>query len=88
MHITDAYWIWAMNTQPSKKPANLSLDRDLLSEAKALNINVSSAAETGVREAVRSAKAARWLEENAKAIESSNHWVEKHGIPLERYRQF
>jgi post-segregation antitoxin (ccd killing protein) len=29
-----------------------------------------------------------WLEENQVAIESSNKWVEKHGLPLAQYRQF
>lgn len=30
----------------------------------------------------------KWLEENAEAIKSINEWVEKHGLPLARYRQF
>jgi post-segregation antitoxin (ccd killing protein) len=29
-----------------------------------------------------------WLNENRTAIESSNAWVEKHGLPLARFRQF
>jgi hypothetical protein len=29
-----------------------------------------------------------WLEENRAAIESWNQWVEKHGLPLAKYRQF
>ena len=75
-------------SKTAKKPTNLSLDRALLAEAKDLKINLSSAAETGLRQAVASAKAARWKAENAQAMDSSNDWVEKHGLPLERYRQF
>jgi hypothetical protein len=32
--------------------------------------------------------AKQWLEENAEAIKSINEWVEKHGLPLEKYRLF
>ena len=30
----------------------------------------------------------QWREENREAMESSNAWVKKHGLPLARYRQF
>ena len=73
---------------PTRKAINLSIDPDLLDEAKALGINVSRAAETGLREAVRAAKSEAWLRENAEAIASSNAWVEKNGLPLAKYRQF
>ena len=29
-----------------------------------------------------------WQEESVEAIRSSNEYVEKHGLPLEKYRQF
>ena len=72
----------------SRKAANLSIDEAVLADAKALNINVSRAAEAGIVEAVRAEKGRRWLEENREALESSNAWVEKNGLPLSRYRQF
>ena len=75
-------------TAPSRKPANLSLDSSLISEAKALNINLSRAAEQGVRAAVAKARAEHWKAENAAALESSNAYVEENGLPLERFRQF
>jgi antitoxin CcdA len=71
-----------------KKPTNLSLDPVLLEEARGLNINLSRAAELGLRREVSRAKAEVWRAENAAAIESSNEWVETHGLPLERYRKF
>lgn len=37
----------------SRRAANLTLDRDLLDEARALDINVSRAAEMGIARAVR-----------------------------------
>jgi hypothetical protein len=36
------------------------------------------------RETLREA----WLKENRAAIESSNAWVEQHGLSLAEYRQF
>ena len=72
----------------AKKSVNLSLDADLVDEARALGLTLSRAAEAGLRAAVREEKGRRWLEENAEAIRSSNEWVEKNGLPLEKYRMF
>ncbi|MFQ8432903.1 type II toxin-antitoxin system CcdA family antitoxin [Amaricoccus sp. W119] len=72
----------------SRKATNLSLDPALIAEARGLGVNVSRAAEAGLREAVRSAKAEAWRRENAGAIASANAWVEANGLPLERYRRF
>ena len=71
-----------------KKPTNLSIDQTLLAEARELGINLSRAAEAGVRQALADANAELWKKENRKAIESSNDWVEVHGLPLDRYRRF
>lgn len=71
-----------------KKATNLTLDSSLIDEARTLDVNLSRAAEEGLRLAVRQAKADRWRAENADAIASSNAWVEQHGLPLERYRAF
>lgn len=77
------------NEAPSvRKAANLSIDADLLSEAKALSVNISRAAEVGIAEAVRKEKERLWREENREALESWNAWVEENGLPLAKYRQF
>jgi antitoxin CcdA len=76
-----------MNAQ-SRKPTNLSLDTTLLAEARALKVNLSRAAEEGVRIAVTVAKAERWKAENAAALRSSNAYVDKHGLTLDGFRQF
>ncbi len=78
----------ARNETASRKAANLSIDANVLADAKSLDINVSRAAETGIAEAVRAEKGRRWLEENREALESSNAWVEKNGLPLAKYRRF
>ena len=75
-------------TKSARRPTNLSLDSALLNEAKALGINISRSAEAGISEAVRLYKQEKWLKENAKALASSNAYVEANGLPLARHRQF
>ena len=72
----------------SKRATNVSLPEDLLAEAKALQINISQAAEAGVAQAITRARSELWLAESQEAIESSNAYVEKHGLPLAKYRMF
>lgn len=71
-----------------KKAANLSIDQNLLEEAKALGINLSAIAEQGLKKEISRIKSEQWKEENREAILSSNKWVEENGLPLEKYRQF
>ncbi len=70
------------------KPTNVSLDAALVEEAKELGVNISLASAWGLEQAVKKARAERWLEENSDALESSNAWVEANGLPLAKYRQF
>jgi antitoxin CcdA len=78
----------AKNETAVRKAANLSIDAAVLANAKALDINVSRAAETGIAEAVRKEKGRRWLEQNREALLYYNEWIAEHGIPLYEYRQF
>ena len=71
-----------------KRPTNVSLNARLLEEAKALGINVSRACESGLAVRIKEAKTKAWKEENRAAIEAANDYVEKHGLPLSRDRQF
>ena len=72
----------------ARKAANLSIDASVLADAKALDINVSRAAESGIAEAVRAEKGRRWLEENREALLYYNEWLEENGLLLDEYRQF
>lgn len=77
------------NEAPSvRKAANLSIDADLLAEAKALSVNISRAAEAGIADAVRKEKERLWKEENREAIEAWNVWVRENGLPFAEYRGF
>jgi antitoxin CcdA len=75
-------------SQPSRKSANLSLDSGLVSQARDLKINLSRAAEDGIGRAVKAEQERLWRLENAEAIRLENEYVEKHGLPLAKYRQF
>ncbi len=78
----------ASNADARKRATNVSLDGALLAEAKALRINVSRAAERGLEQAIAERRAELWLAENRQALDSSNAYVDKHGLPLDRFRQF
>ena len=73
---------------PIRKATNLSLDASLLSEARELKLDVNRAAAEGIASAIKAEKERLWKIENADAITASNDYVEKHGLPLARFRQF
>ncbi|MBF0325304.1 MAG: type II toxin-antitoxin system CcdA family antitoxin [Alphaproteobacteria bacterium] len=71
-----------------KKACNVSINADLLAQAKALGINLSQLLESELESRLREAKAAAWAEENKAAIESQTRWIEKHGLLSDHYRFF
>jgi len=75
-------------TEAPKKATNVSISEALLADAKELQINVSRAAEAGLDRAIAEKRAEIWLEENLEALQSSNEYVERNGLPLAKYRQF
>jgi len=74
--------------KPQRKSVNTSIDSRLIKEAKALGINMSRAAEQGIAKAISAEKTRRWQEENKEALESSNEYVKRNGLPLAKYRLF
>jgi len=71
-----------------KKSANLSIDSELLREAKALNISLSKTLEERLGELVRAARRRRWLEENHQAITEYNRRIEQRGVFSHGLRRF
>lgn len=71
-----------------KRPTNLTIDAELLDEAKALGVNLSSVLEQGLRERVAQARRERWLAENADAIAEHNERVAERGVFSDRLRRF
>ena len=76
------------NSEAPKKATNVSISETLLADAKDLQINVSRAAEAGLDRAIAERRAELWLQENLDALQSSNEYVERNGLPLAKYRQF
>jgi antitoxin CcdA len=62
-----------------KKATNLSVNSDLLRQAKEYGINLSATFEKSLEEMVRKEKEKRWLEENKEAIEENNRRVAERG---------
>ena len=71
-----------------KKPTNVSINSDLLDKAKGMKINLSTTLERALVEKVRAGQQEQWKQENAKAIEAYNQFVEKHGTFSDGVRKF
>ena len=66
--------------QAPKKPTNLSVNSDLLSQARSLDVNLSATLEEALEAIVRERRRHRWLEENRAAIGTYNEDVERNPV--------
>jgi antitoxin CcdA len=72
-----------------RSPTEITLDSALLEEARAMEIDLSRAAEAGIARALVAEKAAREFgREFADVVRSSNEYLARHGLPLRKYRSF
>ena len=71
-----------------KKATNLSVDEDLLQQARRLKLNLSQVLEAGLADAIRQHESAEWLRKNRSALEAYNEHVEKHGVFSDGLRSF
>ncbi|EKO3660588.1 type II toxin-antitoxin system CcdA family antitoxin [Vibrio metschnikovii] len=76
------------STQAPKKATNLTLNSELLAEAKRLNINLSATMEKALEKEVKQRLKTEWLEQNAEAINVCNELTENHGLFSDSYRVF
>ncbi|MCJ8507774.1 type II toxin-antitoxin system CcdA family antitoxin [Rhizobium lemnae] len=74
--------------QSARKEGDIPIDRRLLAEAHDLKLDVTRATEDGIARAIRAEKERLWRIENAEAIAASNDYLERHGLPLAKYRLF
>ena len=71
-----------------KKSTNLSINKDLLAEARSLKINLSATLEQALTEKVRKERRKQWLKDNEQAIDSCNELAEKNGLFADKHRVF
>ena len=71
-----------------KKSTNLSINSDLLKEARNLKINLSATLEQALALRVKEAAREIWLEENREAIKTLNDLTDKNGLFSDSYRTF
>jgi antitoxin CcdA len=76
------------NANAPKKNTNLSINSDLLQQAKEHHINLSQALELRLVEILREEKRRDWREKNKEAIEEYNRRIETRGVFSDGLRQF
>lgn len=72
----------------TKKATNITLSLDVLTEAKALGINISQSCDQFLRERVRNERNRRWQQDNADFISAYNQTVADEGLPLGSWKSF
>ena len=75
-------------TPKPKRAVNLSVDAEILADAKAMNLNLSQILEDELRARVRQARIDRFSEENKATIEWHNRLIEENGVWSEEYRDW
>jgi antitoxin CcdA len=77
MHMSDAH-----------NSINLTINKDLLREAKELGINLSATLERALVQDIRNRRRTKWIAENAEAIDAYNEDVRKNGVFSDGRRVF
>ncbi len=80
--------IQLFDTQAPKKSANLRINGDLLVKERELNINLSAILETALLEELNQKQRELWRQENEKAIQAYNRFVEEKGVFSDDLRSF
>ena len=68
------------NTNAPKKPTNLTINSDLLSQAKEMKLNLSATLESALADALKIRKQEQWKEDNKEAINSYNEHISEYGL--------
>jgi antitoxin CcdA len=80
--------VYIFNPKAPKKSTNLSINSDLLAQAKQNNINLSRALEQRLIEMLLEEKRCKWREINKEAIEAYNRRVGTSGVFSDTLRKF
>lgn len=71
-----------------RKPVNLTADVELVEVAKSMGLNLSQLFEEGLKKAVWEVRKRQWEEENRKALDQYNRFVEDNGVFSDGLRTF
>ena len=71
-----------------KRPANLSINSDLLAKARVLGVNLSGALEEALVDRLARQRRRDWIEANRDAIDVYNRRIETEGSYGDRMRRF
>jgi antitoxin CcdA len=88
MRINGVDMSFLYNANAPKKPTNLTINSDLLSQAKEMKINLSATLENALADAVKAKKQEIWKEENKEAINSYNEHIAEFGLFSDGLRMF
>ena len=75
-------------TYARKKPVNLSVDAELLEEAKALDIALSAEFESLLERLVAEKKHAQWKSEVQESVTKYEAYIDKNGLFSDEIREF
>ena len=90
-HLLSGYsmrMLYGYDLSAPRKATNLTVNSDLLSQAKALGINLSQLLEQSLTQEVKKRKAELWLRENQAAIQNYNQDVLDLGLFSDDLRSF
>jgi antitoxin CcdA len=76
------------NEKAPKRPTNLTINTDLLTQAKGMKINISSVLEVALANALKQKKREQWLQNNEDAITEYNDQVSQFGLFSDDMRTF
>jgi len=71
-----------------KKATNLTVNSDLLNQAKSLKINLSATLEQALIAQVKNAQREQWLKDNKDAIDELNKLSDENGLFSDSFRSF
>lgn len=71
-----------------KKATNLTVNTSLLARSRALKINLSATLEQALIQRIEQMEAEHWSQQNRKAIDNYNHFIEQHGCLSDELRDF
>jgi len=74
--------------QAPNKATNLTVNSDLLNQAKSLKINLSATLEQALIVQVKKAQREQWLKENKNAINELNKLSDENGLFSDSFRSF